>query len=167
MLNQVREQVNRLQRENNTLHASVNQLEQQVVELHETETKLSSITEQQNTNTSTFVYEVKQNQLVQDEIQELLMSEVMNNMLSALLRSDLDQDFLIDPEEVDILILRVKALPGVEGVDEVRIKNILLRKGSSMDAILEVVTDLTTTKNGTGAPLVQVSAKGLVVPPEQ
>ena len=163
----MRHEVNRLQRENNTLHASLNKLETQVDDLQACETKLANLTQQQNTNTNAFIYEVKQNALVQQEIQELLVTQVMQNMLSALLRADLDQDFLIDPEEVDILILRVKALPGVEGVDEVRIKDILLRKGSTLDAILEVVTDLTTNKSkSNGAPLVQVSAKGLVISEE-
>lgn len=161
--------MNHLQRENNTLTLSLNQLEQQATQLQQTETKLANITNTQNMNTNTFIYEVKQNKLVQDEIQDILISKVMQNMLEALLRADLDQDFYIDPQEVDILILRVKALPGVEGVNEERIKTILLHKGSTLDAILQVVTDLTTTtnQNSTGAPLVQVSAKGLVVPPAE
>ena len=164
-MNQVRNQVNRLQRENNTLTLKLDKLECQAAQLRETENRLATITEQQNTNANTFIYEVKQNKIVQDEIQQLLINDVMQNMLSALLRADSDQNFTIDPEEVDILIMRVKSLPGVEGVDESRIKQILLKKGSGLDAILEVVTDLTSEKPDGTKALVQVSAKGLVVPP--
>jgi hypothetical protein len=164
VVNQVRSEVNRLQRENNKLHASNNKLETQVDDLQTCEAKLANITQEQNTNT--FIYEVKQNALVQEEIQELLMMNVMQNVLSALLQADSDGDFQIDPEEVDILILRVKMLPGVERVDEARIKDILLSKGSTLDAIWEVVNDLSTNKNKSGKPMVQVSAKGLVISEE-
>lgn len=166
VVNQVRSEVNRLQRENNKLHASNNKLETQVDDLQTCEAKLANITQEQNTNTNTFIYEVKQNALVQEEIQELLMMNVMQNVLSALLQADSDGDFQIDPEEVDILILRVKMLPGVERVDEARIKDILLSKGSTLDAIWEVVNDLSTNKNKSGKPMVQVSAKGLVISEE-
>jgi len=165
-MNEVRAEVNRLQVENNSLTLSLNKLEAKAAQLRETESKLASITEKQNTNTNAFIYEVKQNQLVQDEIQEMLVNEVMQDMLSALLRADRDQDFTIDPDEVDVLILRVKSLPGVEGVDEIRIKEILLKRGSGLDAILEVVTDLTTAKHEGTKALVQVSARGLVLPPQ-
>jgi cell division protein FtsB len=166
VVNQVRSEMNRLQRENNKLHASNNKLETQVDDLQTCEAKLANITQEQNTNTNTFIYEVKQNALVQEEIQELLMMNVMQNVLSALLQADSDGDFQIDPEEVDILILRVKMLPGVERVDEARIKDILLSKGSTLDAIWEVVNDLSTNKNKSGKPMVQVSAKGLVISEE-
>lgn len=167
VINQIRNEVNRLQQENNTLAASVNELEVQAAQLKTAETQLANITKTQGTNVNTFLYEVKQNQLVLDEIQELLVNDVMQSMLSALLRADRDQDFTIDPEEVDILLLRVKALPGVQGVDEVRIKEILLKRGSGVEAILEVVADLTTTPSlpdgSSQPPLVQVSAKGLII----
>jgi hypothetical protein len=166
VVNQVRSEVNRLQRENNKLHASNNKLETQVDNLQTCEAKLANITQEQSTNSNTFIYEVKQNALVQEEIQELLMMDVMQNVLSTLLQADSDGDFQIDPEEVDMLILRVKMLPGVEGVDEARIKDILLSKGSTLDAIWEVVNDLTTNKNKGGKPMVQVSAKGLVISEE-
>ena len=161
--NHVREEVNRLQVENNHLTLSLNNLALQVSKLHQAEANLADIVDKQGTNTNTFIYEVKQNAIVQEEIQQLLVTEVVHNMLSALLRADRDQDYMIDPEEVDVLILRVKALPGVEGVDEARIKEILLKKGNGLDAILEVVTELTAKKDGSKA-LVQVSAKGLIVP---
>jgi len=163
VLNQVRGEVNRLQRENNTLTNSLDELEVQASQLRQEEEKLNMITKQQGKNTNTFLYEMKQNQLVLEEIQDLLVNEVMQNMISALLRADLDRDFMIDPEEIDILIVRVKALPGVEGVDEVRIRQILLKRGSGLDVILEVVKDLTTPKKDGSRALVQVSAKGLVI----
>jgi hypothetical protein len=157
--NHVRGEVNRLQLENNNLTLQVDNLKSQSAKLSAVEGQLESLLRSQNTQTNTFLYEVKQNKIVQDEIQKLLVIEVMQNIISTVMKADCDQDFLIDPEEVDVLILRVKALPGVEKVDEARLKGTLLKKGSGLEAVLKVVQDLMNDDT-----LVQVSTRGLVLP---
>jgi hypothetical protein len=109
--------------------------------------------------TNTFVYEVKQNRIVQNDIEKLLVMDVMQNVISTIMRADCDQDFVIDPEEVDMLIMRVKALPGVEKVDEAHLKELLLKGGSGLEAVMTVVRNLMETKD-----LVRVSTRGLALP---
>lgn len=137
-------------------------LKGQSKKLEEVQGQLSTLLESQNMNTSTFVYEVKQNRLVQNEIEKLLVMDVMQNVISTIMRADCDQDFVIDPEEVDALILRVRALPSVEKVDEARLREMLLREGSGLEAVMKVMRNLMETKD-----LVQVSTRGLVVLPKQ
>jgi hypothetical protein len=148
-----------LQLENNNLTLQIDNLKSQSAKLSAVEGQLESLLRSQNMQTNTFLYEVKQNKIVQEEIQKLIAIEVMQNVISQIMKADCDQDFLIDPEEVDVLILRVKALPGVEKVDEARLRGTLLTKGSGLEAVLTVVQNLTNDTT-----LVQVSTRGLVLP---
>jgi hypothetical protein len=149
-----------LQLENFNLTVSVDNLKHQSTKLQNVEGHLSALLENQNMQTNKFVHEVKQNKIVQDEIEKFLVIDVMQNVISTIMRADCDQDFVIDPEEVDALILRVKALPGVEKVDEARLKETLLKEGSGLEAVMQMVRNLTEEKDKT---LVQVSARGLVM----
>jgi hypothetical protein len=158
--NQVRQEVNRLQLENFSLTVSVDNLKNQSMKLQNVEGQLAALLENQNIQTNTFVDQVKQNKIVQNEIEKLIVVDVMQNVISTIMGADCDQDFIIDPEEVDVLILRVKALPGVEKVDEPRLKETLLKEGSGLEAVMKVVRNLTEEKDNS---LVQVSARGLVL----
>jgi hypothetical protein len=149
-----------LQLENFSLTVSVDNLKHQSIKLQNVEGHLSALLENQNMQTNKFVDEVKQNKIVQDEIEKFLVIDVMQKVISTIMRADCDQDFVIDPEEVDALILRVKALPGVEKVDEARLKETLLKEGSGLEAVMRMVRNLTEEKDKT---LVQVSARGLVM----
>ena len=42
----------------------------------------------------------------------------MQNLISVIMTSDSDKDFLIDPEEVDTLMLRLKKIDGVDFSEE-------------------------------------------------
>jgi hypothetical protein len=138
----------------------VDNLKVQSIKLEQVDSQLSRLLESQNIQTNTFVYEVKQNKLVQNEIEKLLVMDVMQDIISTIMRVDCDQDFIIDPEEVDILIMRVKALRGVEKVDEARLKETL--QGSGLEAVMKVIKNLMDNQD-----LVQLSARGLVVLPPQ
>ena len=50
---------------------------------------------------------------VQDDIELDLKYKVQQTLLSVLLRSDKDEDMIIDPEEMNRLFLRLESIPGV------------------------------------------------------
>jgi hypothetical protein len=149
-----------LQLENFNLTVSVDNLKHQSTKLQNVEGQLATLLVNQNMQTTAFVDQVTQNKIVLDEIEKMLKIDVMQNIISTIVQADRDQDFIIDPEEVNALILRVKALPGVEKVDEVRLKETLLRKGSGLEAVTKMVRNLMEEKDST---LVQVSARGLIM----
>jgi len=43
-----------------------------------------------------------------------LQAEVMQQIMTAVLATDADKDFIVDPPEVEVLILRLKNLPGID-----------------------------------------------------
>ena len=61
-----------------------------------------------------------------------------------------------------MLIVRIKALPGVDRVDETRIRAKLL--GSGMEAVVDVVRNLMDEQDDGSEKLVQVSTRGLTMP---
>jgi hypothetical protein len=75
-------------------------------------------------------------------MEEWLKIEVTQNVLGTVIRADMNQDFVIGPEEVDTLILRLKTLPGVESVDEAQRRALLLSKGNGLDKVVAMVRNL-------------------------
>ena len=62
--------------------------------------------------------------------QESLEAKIMQNLISVIMTSDNDKDFLIDPEEVDALMLRLKKIDGVDFSEENFVKAVrnMIRK---------------------------------------
>ena len=77
------------------------------------------------------------------------------------MRADMDQDFQIDPEEVDALILRIKTLPGVEMVDEAQIRALLRQQGNGLDAVMAMVRNIHSQSQD--KKLVQVNSRNLLM----
>jgi len=61
---------------------------------------------------------VKENGELQVEMEELLKGQVMEQVMGIILMSDRDQDFKLDDMEINMLLMRLKAVPGVDGIDE-------------------------------------------------
>eukprot|EP00542_Grammatophora_oceanica_P014817 CAMPEP_0194030674 /NCGR_PEP_ID=MMETSP0009_2-20130614/4061_1 /TAXON_ID=210454 /ORGANISM="Grammatophora oceanica, Strain CCMP 410" /LENGTH=307 /DNA_ID=CAMNT_0038670655 /DNA_START=11 /DNA_END=934 /DNA_ORIENTATION=+ len=144
--NALRQDVNRLQEENNDLELQNDRLQEQANQVKDLEAGLQDVLEKQGTNVNAFVKSVKENGEILKEIEKNLMYDVMQNVMSTIMRADLDGDFQIDPEEVTILILRLKQLPGVEDVDEAAIHRMLEQRGNGLDKVMAFVKDLMADK---------------------
>ena len=59
------------------------------------------------------VHLIDEYEQVQDDIELDLKYKVQQTLLSVLLRSDKDEDMIIDPEEMNRLFLRLESIPGV------------------------------------------------------
>ena len=66
--NALRKEVNRLNEENDKLAKEVTMLEVQVQRIHEKETELEQITQQQNINSNTFIQLCNTNRITLDEL---------------------------------------------------------------------------------------------------
>ena len=91
--------------------------------------------------------------LAQYYVKENLEAKVIQNLISVVMRSDNDKDFVIDPEEVDALILRLKNIDGVDfseenfqkalekaGYDPTKVD--VKKGGYSIQAVIEVIKNL-------------------------
>ena len=66
--------------------------------------------------------------LIQQRAKEDLKTKLKQTLLSVVMRSDVDQDYQIDPEEVDVLVLRLNSIPNVQFNEAV-----FFRKAIKMD----------------------------------
>lgn len=159
--NKLREEVNRLQEENNVLDTQVTELQVKADQVTKCEQNLSAITDSQGTNVAAFVDSVKQNGIVQNKIEELLLVEVMQNILTAVIRADTDMNFQIGEHEMQMLLIRIKSLPGVENVEEAQIRQLLQESGGGIHNIVSLVKNL--HKADVSRRLVHVSSRALVL----
>jgi hypothetical protein len=168
--NALRQEVNRLQEENNDLEGQVDRLERQTKLVKELEQGLDGILREQNTTIDTFVHSVKENAKIQMELQDLLMWDVLQNVMTTVFRADVDNDFQIDPEEVNMLLLRIKQIPGVESVQDDEIRRLLALHGNGLDAVVNFIRSLKNQPQGKvsgdpsrsrSVPLVAVSPRNL------
>mmetsp|Transcript_59 Transcript_59/g.131 ORF Transcript_59/g.131 Transcript_59/m.131 type:complete len:248 (+) Transcript_59:122-865(+) len=132
-------EVDRLQKENERLSGSIDKLGGSVDKLEDVENALDTITKTQGQSVSTFADQVKKNKEILATMKENLKGTVMQNLLSVIMASDSDQDNVVDPEEVDTLLRRIRGIGGVE-VDEAKFRKVF--SGGSVSDLMGVVSNL-------------------------
>jgi len=137
----VQREVNRLETENERLSQSVQTLASSVERLEDVEQALDVITATQGQNVSLFEEQVAENRNILAKMQNNLKANVLQNLLSVIIRSDTDGDFQISPTEQDELIKRVQTINGVE-LHEDRFRAAIQKSGGSLQAVMDVVKNL-------------------------
>jgi len=140
--NAMRGEVSQFQLENKILKQSVDQLNREVERLKPFERKLRGTLARNGENTDALVDLVAVNRKVIEEVQKFLRADIVQEIVSIILDSDTNGDFLISRDEVDILILRLGVVEGVKYIQKEKMREILLGKNCSLSAILEVVKNL-------------------------
>ena len=77
------------------------------------------------------VKQVNEYKKIQEDIKVDLRSKIQQTLLSVFMRSDSDEDFIIDPEEVDRLVMRLKNIPGVS-FNEAKFRKFLKKEGGDI-----------------------------------
>ena len=90
---------------------------------------------------------------------KLLNAQVIVQLMSVVIGVDRDQSFTLSEKEVNELILRVKSMQGVQGVDEQQIRNYLAQH-SGIEGIYSIIQSIQDSKQKS---LIQVSSRALVV----
>lgn len=111
--NELRESVNLFSAENFRLTGNVSQLNSQVTELKGTEASLAEVVKKSGGQADRLVEIVKENGVIQDKIKRQLETQVMQQVLTAVLDSDTDDDFTLDAREIPKLQLRLSNIPGI------------------------------------------------------
>jgi len=141
----VEQEVNRLEHENKRLAASVEDLGATVGRLEDVEQALDTITQTQGQNITAFAEQVEENKEILAQMKKNLRANVLQNLLSVIIRCDSDHSFTIDEEETEGLIKRITTINGVNlHVD--RFREAIRKSGGSLNAVIDVVKNLLSDK---------------------
>eukprot|EP00978_Attheya_sp_CCMP212_P045469 scaffold348153_cov48-Attheya_sp.AAC.2 len=93
-------------------------------------------------------------------MKEHLEAVALQDILDVVIRSDKDEDFIIDPEEVNLLILRLQSSNGIE-VEPEKFKALMAKKGYKLSAVLDVCRNLMDHNLEDSEHVIRVSSQGL------
>jgi macrodomain Ter protein organizer (MatP/YcbG family) len=78
------------------------------------EKKLSALATKRGTQVDKLVNVVHENGQIQEQIKQILQAQVVNQLVSSVIRSDRDRDFSLSTDEVQELCVTLSVLPGVD-----------------------------------------------------
>ena len=133
---QLRDQVNRFQLENNQLKFENQRLAQCAKRLNEVEQDLRHVAQLEGKNIQTLMEQVEEYRHIQKEIETSLQAKIIQNLMEVVIRSDDDDDFIIDKNEVDGLMTRLKSINGVN-FSEDNFKQAIVNAGFNAKDVLE------------------------------
>uniref|UniRef100_A0A7S2WN88 Uncharacterized protein n=1 Tax=Eucampia antarctica TaxID=49252 RepID=A0A7S2WN88_9STRA len=137
----IEREVNRLAAENERLGSSVEELGETVNKLEDCENALDVITQTQGQSVDAFAEQVAENREILAQMQKNLKANVLQNLLSVIIRSDADNSMTIDETEVEGLVARIKSINGV-ALNESLFRNAITKNGGSLQAVMDVVKNL-------------------------
>ena len=140
----LQQQVDTLTAENNRLAGNVEDMTTSVQHLGDVQEALETITAQQGQSVDAFRSQVQENKTLLGNMQSNLKANVLQNLLSVILRSDTDQDMIIDDVEIQDLIRRIRNLSGVH-LHEDRFREKIANK--SVADVMEIVKNLVHNDN--------------------
>lgn len=135
------EQVDRLGQENNRLHDTVVDLSATVDRLEDVEQALDAITQQQGMSIEALEEQVRDNSDILRRMQSGLKSNILQNLLQVVIRSDKDGSMTVGEHEIDELMVKLEEIDGVT-VDEEPFKKLVLESGGSLESIMSVIKSL-------------------------
>eukprot|EP00550_Attheya_septentrionalis_P006625 CAMPEP_0198291958 /NCGR_PEP_ID=MMETSP1449-20131203/9281_1 /TAXON_ID=420275 /ORGANISM="Attheya septentrionalis, Strain CCMP2084" /LENGTH=271 /DNA_ID=CAMNT_0043990645 /DNA_START=111 /DNA_END=926 /DNA_ORIENTATION=- len=158
--NKIRKDVSRLRAQNDKLSQENDNLERETAKVQGMEASLSGIMEKQGSSVGTFIDLVKENKSIQNKINANLEAVVLQDILDVVIRSDKDEDFIIDPEEVNLLIMRLQSSNGIE-VEAEKFKELMAKKGYKLSAVLDICRNLMDHSLADSECVIHVNSQGL------
>ena len=134
-------EVSRLSHENKRLAGTVGDLRSAADRLEASEEALTAITETQGMSISAFSEQLEENKVVLEMMQQNHKASVVQNILSVVMGSDTNQDYIIGPDETNKLIERMDTVNGVK-VDEAKLRKVISDHNGSVDSIMNVLSNL-------------------------
>ena len=131
----LRDQVNAFQFENTRLTMENQQLAQSAKRLKEVEQDLRQLAQLEGRNVQTLMEQVEEYRRIQQEVSTSLKAQVIQNLIEVVIRSDDDDDFIIDKNEVDGLLTRLKCIDGVDFSEE-NFRKAISKAGYNVEEVL-------------------------------
>jgi len=132
-------EVDKMETENKRLVQNVDTLTASVDRLQEIDQALQILTAQQGLTVQTLATQVEENKHLLQQMKGNLRANVLQNLLSVILRSDADKDFTMDEAEIVDLIRRLENISGVTvHADKFR----AAIQGQTVQAVMDIVKNL-------------------------
>lgn len=135
----VRAEVDKLSAENQRLERNVTDMTVSVQHLEDVQVALNVLTKAQGQSIDEFAKQVEENKKILAQMQSNLKANVLQNLLSVVLRSDADGDMILNESEVNELVRRIQSISGVK-IYESRFRKALA--GKSMQSVMNVMGNL-------------------------
>jgi glutaredoxin 2 len=110
----ITEEVNQLTVQNQRLMQNINNLTTSVDRLEEIEQALQVLTNTQGQSIEAFQKQVTDNQQILAQMKKNVQANVLQNLLSVVLRSDVNRDMSMSDTEITTLIRRLQNISGVQ-----------------------------------------------------
>jgi hypothetical protein len=139
--NQLRSSVNAISEQNRILHNSVEKLETEVTKLEHVEEELGEIAKSAQTNVNRLVQIVSENAILQAKIKLHLEQQVIQNVMTIVVTADSNRDWTLCKAEMEMLVMRLKAMPGIE-FDEANFRKVCRKDSLTVAEIMNVLRNL-------------------------
>lgn len=149
-------EVNNLTKENERLEKLIKELTDTVGKLEDVEAALDVLTATQGESVAEFRKQVVENKKILAKMEKNLKGNVLQNMLSVVVRSDKDGDFKIDADELEELIQRISEIQGVTLYED-RFRQKIQESGGSLKAVMAVVRSLLMDEDAGAEPIFTLS----------
>ena len=135
----ITEEVNQLTLQNQRLVQNITNLTNSVDRLEEIEQALNVLTNTQGQSIEMFQKQVTDNQQILQQMKKNVQANVLQNLLSVVLRSDTNQDMMMNDVEITTLIRRLQNIAGVV-VHETKFRAVL--QNQSISSIMTIIQNL-------------------------
>jgi len=152
----ITKEVDNLSIENDRLDKLVKELTETVTKLEDIEGALDVLTATQGASVDEFRSQVEENKKILNKMEKNLKGNVLQNMLSVIVRSDTDGDFSIDDKELDDLILRISHINGVTLYED-RFRAAIKESGGNLKSVMGVVRNLLMNEDDGKDPIFTLS----------
>lgn len=142
VINQLRHDVNGVRNENVTLTNNLDKLETMKEDLDSNQQKLNAIAEASGTTVDEISLATAENEHLLQEIRKSIKGEVLQEIFQIVLRSDRDSDHVLDPNEVEILSVRLGLIAGIDFREELFRNWVNENKPVDIDTFLEICREL-------------------------
>jgi len=149
-------EVDHLGSENDRLEGVVKELSETVTKLEDVEAALDVLTNAQGESVDEFRKQVEENKKVLKKMEKNLKGNVLQNMLSVIVRCDKDGDFTIDEAEMDDLIDRIGNINGITLYED-RFRKVIKESGGSLKSVMGVVRSLLMDEESDAEPIFTLS----------
>jgi len=141
-LNDMRSHVNDFMRQNNVLTLNINKLALSVNELKKVEDELGKIAGNTD-NVERLIEVVTETKRINAEMKKIVEASIIQQMITTIIRTDRNNDMVISPSELRLLMKRLDAKPGFD-FNEEQFLNLLgnPKEDTSIEEIMKVIRNL-------------------------
>lgn len=151
-------EVNHLETENERLKGLVVELGTSIENLEDVEDTFDHIKEMNIESIDEFREQVEESRQILAMMRKNLKASAIQNVITVVLNSDVDNNFTFDKDEVESLIHNLKSINGLE-MNEEKFRKIITENDGSVRAVVAILNDIVNGDKNNGDGIFRVSGK--------